>query len=195
MSRPYPPQSGYDETPRSMHRLFLYVLMLVIAVAFGGFVWQIYSGPAAPLITPPPGAYKIEPSARAPTPDAGEQAATSEALDGDGVVAPAPEPSAPTNVVAPAGLAPPPAFSANGRFVAQLAALQSQAGVEPAWARLSSRAPGLFTQARLDVERADLGARGVYYRVRAGYFADRADATRFCERIRQMGQDCIVVAR
>ena len=42
---------------------------------------------------------------------------------------------------------------------------------------------------------ADLGARGIYHRVRAGYFADRENATRFCERIRQMGQDCIVVSR
>jgi hypothetical protein len=53
----------------------------------------------------------------------------------------------------------------------------------------------LFANARLDVERADLGARGVYHRVRAGYFADRENAALFCERIRQMGQDCIVAAR
>ena len=83
----------------------------------------------------------------------------------------------------------------NGRFVAQVAALQSQDAVQPAWQRLSSRAPGLFAHAQLDVERADLGQRGVYFRVRAGFFADRANATLFCERIRQMGQDCIPVAR
>ncbi|MBX9746028.1 MAG: SPOR domain-containing protein [Hyphomonadaceae bacterium] len=53
----------------------------------------------------------------------------------------------------------------------------------------------MFSDARLDVERADLGQRGVYYRVRAGYFADRTNAARFCDRIRQMGQDCIVAAR
>jgi hypothetical protein len=53
----------------------------------------------------------------------------------------------------------------------------------------------LFAQAQLDVQRADLGQRGIYFRVRAGYFADRANASRFCERIRQMGQDCIPVAR
>jgi hypothetical protein len=35
----------------------------------------------------------------------------------------------------------------------------------------------------------------VYHRVRAGYFADRENAALFCERIRQMGQDCIVAAR
>jgi hypothetical protein len=67
--------------------------------------------------------------------------------------------------------------------------------VQQAWARLASRAPQLFASARLEVERADLGQRGVYHRIRAGYFADRANASRFCERIRQMGQDCIVTTR
>ena len=92
-------------------------------------------------------------------------------------------------------LSPAPAFASSGRYVAQLAALQSEAGVEAAWRRYASRAPDLFARAHMDVERADLGQRGVYYRVRAGYFADRDNAARFCERIRQMGQDCIVAAR
>jgi hypothetical protein len=88
-----------------------------------------------------------------------------------------------------------PNFVSNGPYVAQLAALQSEAATGNAWRRLASRAPDLFASARMDVARADLGARGVYYRVRAGYFADREEATLFCERIRQMGQDCIVASR
>jgi hypothetical protein len=88
-----------------------------------------------------------------------------------------------------------PRFAPNGPYVAQLAALQSEAAVNQAWRRYASRAPQLFGGANLDTQRADLGQRGIYYRVRAGYFADRANATLFCERIRQMGQDCIVAAR
>ncbi len=88
-----------------------------------------------------------------------------------------------------------PRFAANGRYVAQLAALQSEAAIDPAWRRFVSRAPGLFANAQMDVQRADLGARGVYHRVRAGYFASSGDATAFCQRIRQMGQDCIVASR
>ena len=83
-----------------------------------------------------------------------------------------------------------------GRYVAQLAALQSEAAMEPVVAAFRRRARrNLFAARSMDVQRADLGPRGIYYRVRAGYFADRADATLFCERIRQMGQDCIVAAR
>jgi hypothetical protein len=184
----------------------LYVLMLVIALAFGGFVWQIYSGPAAPHIAAPSEPYKIQPpSEAANAPDEAEQNAFFNSLDGHennnapATPRPGPEvatstPAAPVQSGAPQ-LAAAPAFAASGPYVAQLAALQSEAAVQPAWARLSSRAPNLFGQAHLDVQRADLGQRGIYFRVRAGYFADRANASRFCDRIRQMGQDCIPVAR
>ena len=88
-----------------------------------------------------------------------------------------------------------PRFVSSGPYVAQLAALRSEAAVDNAWRRFASRAPDLFANAHMDVQRADLGPGGVYHRVRAGYFADRANASLFCERIRQMGQDCIVAAR
>lgn len=190
-----PRMHAYEEQTRQSG--VLYVLMLVVAVAFGGFLWQLYSTPEAPTISPPPGPYKISPESGAsvaaaiPAHDSGE----TEALT---VAEAAPEDAAAEAVDEPRGaptLAPAPMFVANGPYVAQVAALQSEAAVEQAWRRLSSRAPSLFAQARLDVQRADLGQRGVYYRVRAGYFADRANAARFCERIRQMGQDCIATAR
>jgi hypothetical protein len=177
--------------------------MIVIALAFGGFVWQLYSGPSAPHIAAPAEPYKIAPPSNAANaPDEGEQNAFFNSLDahespatampqlGPATASAAPAP--PTTIVTPGSA---PRFAANGPYVAQLAALQSEAAVQPAWARLSSRAPNLFSQARLDVQRADLGARGIYFRVRAGFFADRANASLFCERIRQMGQDCIPVAR
>lgn len=182
---------AYDE--QSRHAGMIYVLMVVVAVAFGGFVWQLYSGSDAPRISAPPGPYKV-----APPPDMQDADPREAALTRPEVESPAANGGAPIEYVTPAGppqLAPHPTFSAGGRYVAQLAALQSEAAVDAAWRRYSSRAPDLFSQARLDVERADLGQRGVYYRIRAGYFSDRENASRFCERIRQMGQDCIVAAR
>jgi len=173
----------------------IYILMIVVAVAFGGFLWQLYSAPEIPRIPAPAGPYKIEPPADAPNaPDATESAVFETAAPTPASAAAGAAAETPTPEGAPQ-LAAPPQFVSNGPYVAQLAALQSEAAVDQAWRRLSSRAPQLFAPARLDVERADLGPRGVYYRVRAGYFPDRANATRFCERIRQMGQDCIVAAR
>jgi hypothetical protein len=183
---------AYDDKTR--HAGMLYVLMIVIAVAFGGFLWQLYSAPEIPRIPAPAGPYKVEPPPEAPpsvqaveaTPaPADPSAAAEEELPPPAVVDLNPQPE--TGAM--------PRFVANGPYVAQLAALQSEAAVDNAWRRFASRAPDLFSNAHMDVERADLGARGVYHRVRAGYFADRANASLFCERIRQMGQDCIVAAR
>jgi hypothetical protein len=183
---------AYDE--QSRHAGVIYILMIVIAVAFGGFVWQLYSGPDVPRISAPSGPYKVAPPPDLIAADSREREAlthpeTETASESASAVAEE------TPMGGPPQLAPPPLFAPHGRYVAQLAALQSEAGVDAAWRRYASRAPDLFAQARLDVERADLGQRGVYYRVRAGYFADRENASRFCDRIRQMGQDCIVAAR
>jgi len=173
----------------------------LVLLAFGAFVWNVYSDDPAPRIAPPSAAYKSRP----PADDApGEiETRTLDAVIEGGEASPGPVEIAPAaEAPAPAALpgarpilSPDPVFAAHGVFVAQLAALQSQDAVAPAWDRLASRAPQLFAPARLDVERADLGARGTYYRVRAGYFADRENVGRFCERIKAMGQDCIAVRR
>jgi hypothetical protein len=179
---------AYDE--QSRHAGVLYVLMIVIAVTFGGFLWQLYSAPEIPRIEAPPGPYKVEPPPQQPT------------IAASAVEAPTPANPALSQQEGPViefnpppDVAATPDFVSNGPYVAQLAALQSEAAVASAWRRFESRAPNLFADARLDVERADLGARGIYHRVRAGYFANREEAALFCERIRQMGQDCIVAAR
>lgn len=191
MSRSYDPRMhAYDD--QSRHAGVLYVLMIVIAVAFGGFLWQLYSGPEAPRITAQAGPYKIEPPPEAP-PAQTLPEATSAPIAADNSMAEAETPTVEFDPQVDAQSVP--TFASNGRYVAQLAALQSAASIEPSWRRFASRAPNLFTGAHMDVQRADLGARGVYHRLRAGYFATSDDATQFCERIRQMGQDCIVAAR
>ncbi len=165
---------AYEE--RSRGSGMIYGLMLVVALAFGGFVWRVYSAPAPPLIAAQPGPYKVAPPSEAGA-DAGER----------------PEPGVSSGAVAIAADAAP--RPGEGAFVAQLASLQSEAAVEQAWVRFRERAPDLFAPARLDVQRADLGARGIYYRVRAGYFSSRDQAAQFCNHIREMGQDCLPAPR
>lgn len=181
---------AYEEQTRTSGTIYL--LLLVVALAFGGFLWQLYNDTDVPRIAAAPGPYKVEASS-ASVADSGEQSASPAAA------APV-QPPVDTPEIASSTAATPASgggvsFSPSGPYVAQLAALQSEAAVEQAWRRFSSRAPELFAAARLDMERADLGARGVYYRVRAGYFADRAAAARFCDRIREFGQDCIPATR
>lgn len=166
----------------------IYVLMIVVALAFGGFVWQLYGAEEATRIEAPPGPYKVEGSLAAS--DAEEQ--------DSGLATAQPETSPLTAAAEQRPGTPPSALVApadEGPYVAQLAALQSEGAVQEAWRRFNTRAPALFGAAKIDVQRADLGARGTYYRVRAGYFQSRGEAARFCVRIRELGQDCIPAAR
>lgn len=105
---------------------------------------------------------------------------------GDVAIAPAPPRPAPAkkSVSAPG--------AAGGDFVAQIAALRSKPAAQAAWARFAKLNPDLFRSVKQDIETADLGEKGVYHRLRAGYFPDRAAANQFCAGMRDMGQECIV---
>jgi hypothetical protein len=197
--RPARRHDDYDEGGATQSEL-VFGLGGLVLLAFGAFVWNVYAGAPPPRIAPSSPHYKSRP----PEPIAPEPQVETSSLDavlagqgGEiGAVEPREGPEQPA--LAPASrpqLTPAPTFAADGAYVAQLAALQSEEAVAPAWNRLASRAPQLFAAAALDVERADLGARGVYFRVRAGYFSDRENVGRFCDRIKAMGQDCIAVRR
>ncbi|MCH2456470.1 MAG: SPOR domain-containing protein, partial [Henriciella sp.] len=84
------------------------------------------------------------------------------------------------------------AFTANGPFLVQISAVRSQAAADEAWSRVQSRYPDVFTGAEKVVERADLGANGIFFRVRAGRFDTRSDASEFCESYKRVGGDCII---
>ncbi|MET0181890.1 MAG: SPOR domain-containing protein [Caulobacterales bacterium] len=205
-ARRYAPHKGGDvEEGGHGRRDLLFWLALLVIVALSAFIWNFYGGRDVPRIVAPSEPYKIAPSPEMSVPDAAEISALDSVIEGrpttESAVTARPGPEAPildNNVTAPAArpsLSVAPQFVSNGPYVAQVAALRSEAGVQTAWNRLASRAPALFENARLDVERADLGQNGYYYRIRAGYFADRENAGRFCDRIKAMGQDCIAVRR
>jgi len=84
-------------------------------------------------------------------------------------------------------------FAANGAFLVQIAALRSEEAAESQWKRVTASAPELYHGATKIIQRADLGPDGVFYRLRAGAFADRAEATAFCDAIKEAGANCIVV--
>lgn len=86
-------------------------------------------------------------------------------------------------------------FADSGSYQVQLAALRSESAAQTAWTGMQDSAPDLFAGAKLDIQRADLGARGVFYRLRVGTFSDRAAAKGFCEDVKATGKDCMVVAK
>jgi hypothetical protein len=85
--------------------------------------------------------------------------------------------------------------SGSGGYLAQLAAVRSEDAARAAWKETAGRNPALLMGARMDIQRADLGSQGVFYRLRAGYFGDRTQAGAFCDRLKAAGLDCMVVSQ
>lgn len=86
-------------------------------------------------------------------------------------------------------------FAPDGAFLVQVAALRSEAAANTAWGQLVTSDGDLFNGAQKLIQHADLGAKGVFYRLRVGAFDARADASAFCDKLKARDKSCIVVAR
>ncbi|MGB5949396.1 MAG: SPOR domain-containing protein, partial [Parvibaculum sp.] len=104
-----------------------------------------------------------------------------------------PKPAA-TAKPAPAQASKAPA-SAKGAYLVQVAALKDEKSARASWRALSQRFPAVLGGHALDIEKADLGAKGTWYRVRAAGFQTKAAATEACARLKAAGQACMVKKR
>jgi len=77
----------------------------------------------------------------------------------------------------------------------QLAAVKNADEAAPEWSRLQKSLGTQLDGLVLTVESVDLGTKGIYHRIQAGPFPDKAAAASKCEVIKQMKQDCLVVVR
>jgi len=77
--------------------------------------------------------------------------------------------------------------------VLQLGAFESQELANGAWAGFRARF-SVLGQLTPDILRADLGAKGVVFRLRAGPFADRTAAVDACTQLKAAGGNCFVAA-
>jgi len=134
---------------------------------------------AAPAPAPAPAAQR--PAAAAPAPAPAAPAQTAQAAR------PAPAPAAPAAASAGASRA------LSGAAVLQLGAFESQELANGAWAGFRARFSALG-QLAPDIQRADLGAKGIVFRLRAGPFADRAAAADACAQLKAAGGNCFVAA-
>jgi cell division septation protein DedD len=88
-----------------------------------------------------------------------------------------------------------PTATSGGRYVVQVASLPSRSAVDQTWSRLRARYPDLLGSTTQDVEVADLGERGIYHRLRVGYYQQRSEAVTLCQTLKSRGQDCLVRTR
>lgn len=84
-----------------------------------------------------------------------------------------------------------PAPVAGGAYVLQIGAYKSQAEADAAWKSFKSKHPiaGGYSE---DVRRADLGDKGIWYRLRIGSFGDKAAASAFCDKLKADGGSCLI---
>jgi len=148
---------------------------------------------AAPVPAPPPAAPSAaEPAAKAqPAPQAAPQLAPKPVAE-PVKAKPAPAPT-PTPALAPAA---PTAAKATGKagqgYMIQLSAVRNEANAKSEWARLVKKHSDVLGGLELVIQRADLGVKGIFYRVRGGWFANRGEAKAICTELAKRNVGCLI---
>ena len=84
------------------------------------------------------------------------------------------------------------AAAAGGSYLLQIGAYKSQDDAMTAWKSYVGKHAALLKGFGPDVQRADLGDKGVWYRLRVSSFADRNAATGLCERLKAENGACFL---
>ena len=90
---------------------------------------------------------------------------------------------------------PPPAATesaAAGEYVVQVSSQRSEADAQASFRSLQEKFPSQLGGRTAIVRRADLGAKGIYYRALTGPFASAGEADQFCSSFKTAGGQCIV---
>jgi cell division protein FtsN len=138
-----------------------------------------------------------KPSAPAPAPSGNQPLPIAPDSQGDvAPPAPAPTPSrshaqALTANAAPAGgLAA--ETSSSGGYAVQVSSQRSEAEAHAAFQALRAKFPNQLGGREPIVRRADLGAKGIYYRAMVGPFASMEEAAGMCSNLKAAGGTCLV---
>jgi cell division protein FtsN len=82
--------------------------------------------------------------------------------------------------------------TATSGYLVQLSATGSPEEAEATYDRLQSRHASILGNLDPNIQRADLGERGVFYRVRVGPWQQRDEAIGVCDALKAAGADCYV---
>lgn len=113
-------------------------------------------------------------------------------------VAPPPAPKlvakpAPKPVAKPAPVVAAKATGIAGKgYMVQLSAVRNEANAKSEWARLVKKHKDVLGELQLVIQRADLGTKGIFYRVRGGWFANRAQAKAICDELAKRNVGCLI---
>ena len=77
----------------------------------------------------------------------------------------------------------------------QVASLRSEPAAGAMWKALTEAHPDLLGGLTRHIERADLGEKGVYYRLQAGSLASYSDAQELCAKLKDLNVGCLPLRR
>ena len=83
--------------------------------------------------------------------------------------------------------------AAGGTYRVQIGALRSEEDAQKMIAQAKRNGGELLARFTIEVKRADLGEKGVYYRVQVGPLADASAASSLCDRLKDRKVGCMVV--
>jgi hypothetical protein len=140
------------------------------------------------------------PAAAMPVPAADAPAAEAAPAKPQQVAAiqPAPvKPKAPKPAVAQASVTPAATPApANTKYVVQVGSKKNQTEALASFADMQQKYPALLASYRPMVQKADLGAKGVWYRLRIGPIPDKTAAAKLCSQLKAQGlPDCLVASQ
>jgi hypothetical protein len=107
-----------------------------------------------------------------------------------------PAPETEVASVQPQVTAPAEQVITGGRYVVQLASFRTETEAQQEFQRLQGRHGTLLGGYSSFIQQADLGSRGIYYRLRIGPIEDRSSASQLCNSLISAGErDCFVGER
>jgi cell division septation protein DedD len=108
---------------------------------------------------------------------------------------PAPEPKPEAKPAQQTAAVAPQAAAAPTKYVVQVASKKNQTEALASFADMQQKYPSLLGSYKPIVQKADLGTKGVWYRLRLGPISDKTSASKLCTQLKQQGlPDCLVMA-
>ena len=147
----------------------------------------IPTGAAAPAKPDP-----TAPSASAPTALAQRNPSAASASANAPVTpsAPASDPAPPIRLAATNAVRT--ARSASRDYLVQVSSQKNEADVQASYRALQNKFPAALGSRPPVIKRADLGAKGIYYRTMVGPFGSTEEAAQFCGNLKSAGGQCVI---
>jgi cell division septation protein DedD len=85
-----------------------------------------------------------------------------------------------------------PVATAGGGYAVQVSSQHSEEEAQSSFRALQAKYPDLLGGREPIIRRADLGAKGIYFRAMVGPFASSDQASELCSNLKAAGGNCIV---